>query len=155
MGYSPWGLKELDTVKGLILSLFNLPENFMLQLTLAEKYTSYQEGLSQTKYGHKQDDWPGITGSSPITIKPKTVSHMAEQSSWVPLPACSLPRHHFLVKDFALSASVSLWAIHFQLLDKSPLSGPGRSAPSCNKHVCKTTSPDNLNLTLLLSKVLQ
>ena len=61
----------LDTVERLILSLFNLPENFMLQPTWAEKYASYQEGLSQTKYGHKQDDWLGITGSSPITINPR------------------------------------------------------------------------------------
>ena len=26
-----------------------------------------------------------------ITIKPETVSHEAEQFSWVPLPCCSLP----------------------------------------------------------------
>ena len=35
--------------------------------------------------------------TNPITIKPKTVSHMAEQSSWVPLPYCSPPRHPFPV----------------------------------------------------------
>ena len=28
-----------------------------------------------------------------ITIKPETVSHMAEQSSWIPLPSCSLLGH--------------------------------------------------------------
>ena len=29
--------------------------------------------------------------TNPITIKPETVSHMAKQSSWVPLPSCFLP----------------------------------------------------------------
>ena len=29
--------------------------------------------------------------TNPITIKPETVSHLAEQFSWVPLPYCSPP----------------------------------------------------------------
>ena len=70
--------------------------------------------------------------TNPINIKPETVSHMAEQSSWVPLPCCSLPRHPFLIKSLALSAHVSPWTVHFWVLDKSPLSGPGRGHPSCN-----------------------
>ena len=85
--------------------------------------------------------------TNPITINSKTVS----QFSWV----CCLPRLPFPKKSLALSAHVSPQTIHFWMLDKSPLSGPGRSPSSCNKHVCKTTSPDNLNLTLLLSKILQ
>ena len=38
----------------------------------------------------------------------------------------------FPIKSLALSAYVSPQTIHFQVLDKSPLSGPGRGAPSCN-----------------------
>ena len=64
--------------------------------------------------------------TNPITIKPETVSHMAEQFSWIPLPYCSPPRHPFTIKSLALSAHVSLQTIHFQVLDKSPVSGPGR-----------------------------
>ena len=70
--------------------------------------------------------------TNPITIKPKTASHVTEQSSWVPLPSCSLPRHPFPIKSLALSAHVSPWPIHFPVLDKSPVSGPGRRPPSCN-----------------------
>ena len=44
-------------------------------------------------------------------------------STWAPFP----------IKSLALSAHVSPRTIHFQALDKSPVSGPGRSPPSCNK----------------------
>ena len=38
----------------------------------------------------------------------------------------------FSIKSLALSACVSPWTYHFQVLDKSPLWGPGRGFPSCN-----------------------
>ena len=63
--------------------------------------------------------------TNPITIKPETASHMAEQFSWVPLPYCSPPGCPFLIKSLALSAHVSPQTIHFWMLDKSHL-GPGR-----------------------------
>ena len=75
--------------------------------------------------------------TNPITIKPETASHMAEQFSWVPLPYCSLPRHPFPIKSLALSAHVSPQKIHFWVLDKSPVSGPGRGPPSCNRSILK------------------
>ena len=50
-----------------------------------------------------------------------------------PLPYCSPPGCPFPIKSLALSARVSTWTIHFQLLDKSPVSGPGRGPSSCNK----------------------
>ena len=34
---------------------------------------------------------------------------------------------------FTLSAHVSPWTIHFRVLDKSPVLGPGRGPSSCNK----------------------
>ena len=67
-----------------------------------------------------------------ITVKPETVSHTAEKVSWVPLPCCSLPRRPFPIKSLALSARVFPRTIHFQVLDNSPLSGPGRGPLSCN-----------------------
>ena len=73
--------------------------------------------------------------ANPITIKPKTASHVAEQSSWVPLPSCSPPGRPFSIKSLALSAQVSPWTIHFRVLDKGPLSGPGRGPPSCNSKI--------------------
>ena len=67
-----------------------------------------------------------------ITIKPKTASHMAEHFSWVPLPCCSLPRCPFPIKSLDLLPCVSPWTVHFQVLDKSPLSGPGKCPLSYN-----------------------
>ena len=80
------------------------------------------------------DDWSETTWkANHITIKLETVSHMAEQFSWVPLPCCSLPGRPFPIKSLALSAHVSPQTIRFRVLDKSPLSGPGRGPPSCNR----------------------
>jgi len=70
-----------------------------------------------------------------IIIKPETVSHVAEQFSWAPLPCCSSPKCPFSMKSLALSAHVSPRTIHFGKLDKSPYLGPGRGSPSCNKLV--------------------
>ena len=53
--------------------------------------------------------------------------------SWVSLPYCSPPGCPFPIKSLALSAHVSPRTIHFRVLDKSPVSGPGRGLPSCNK----------------------
>ena len=64
--------------------------------------------------------------TNPITIKPETEVHVVEQSSWVPLPSCSLPGQPFPTKALALSVRVSAQTIHFRDLDKSPLSDPGR-----------------------------
>ena len=63
--------------------------------------------------------------TNPITIKPETASHVADQS-WVPLPYCSPPGCPFSIKSLALWARVSPWTIHFPVSDKSPVSGPGR-----------------------------
>ena len=70
--------------------------------------------------------------TNPITIKPETSSHAAELFSWVLLPYCSPPWCPFPIKSLALSADVSPWTIHFWVLDKSPLSGPGSGPPSCS-----------------------
>jgi len=70
--------------------------------------------------------------TNPITIKPGTASHVAELFSWVPLPSCSPSGCTFPIKSLALSAGVSPRTIHFWVLDKSPVSGPGRGPPSCN-----------------------
>ena len=70
--------------------------------------------------------------TNPITIKPKTASHVTEQFSWVPLPFCSPPGRPFPIKSLALSAHVSPRTLHFWVLDKSPVSGPGRGPLSYN-----------------------
>ena len=70
--------------------------------------------------------------TNPITIKPETASHVTELFSWVPLPYCSPPGCPFPIKSLALSAHVSPRTIHFRVLDKSPVSGPGKGPSSCN-----------------------
>ena len=73
--------------------------------------------------------------SKPITIKPQTASHVTELFSWVPLPYYSPPGCPFPIQSLGLSAHVSPWTIRFWVLDKSPVSGPGRSLPSCNNFI--------------------
>ena len=71
--------------------------------------------------------------TNPISIKPKTASHVTELFSWVPLPYCSPPGCPFPINYLALSAHVSPRTIHFWVLDKSSVSGPERGPPSCNR----------------------
>ena len=54
-----------------------------------------------------------------VTIKGKTESHVAEQFSWVPLSCGSPHGRPFPINSFALSACMSPWTIHFQVLGKS------------------------------------
>ena len=61
------------------------------------------------------------------------ITKTREQFSWVPLPYCSPPGCPFPIKSLVLSAHVSPRTIHFRVLDKSPVLGPGRGPPSCNK----------------------
>ena len=84
--------------------------------------------------------------TNPITIKP--ASHVTELLSWVSLPYCFPPGCPFPVKSLALSADVSPQTIHFQVLDKSPVSGPGSGPLSCNTISFKPL------LLLLLSSLL-
>ena len=92
--------------------------------------------------------------TNPITIKPKTASHVTKLFSWVPLPYCFPPGCPFPVKSLILSAHVSPPTIHFWVLDKSPVSGPGRGLPSYNSiirykdgyhNVKRKTKPRSLN----------
>ena len=106
----------------------NLPESFLLESILAERCMLPGRTLSQTV---NQARW--LAGdnleTNPITIKPETRSHVAEQLSWVPSPSCSLPGCPFPVKSLTLSAHVTPWMIHFWVIDKSPLLGPRWGSP--------------------------
>ena len=52
----------------------------------------------------------------------------SHRGAWLATPRCP-----FIIKSLALLAHVSPRTIHFQVLDKSPVSGPGRGPPSYNK----------------------
>ena len=65
--------------------------------------------------------------TNPITIKPETVSHVAEQF-WVHLLCCSLPRPPFPIKSLALSARVSL-DNSFLSVRQEPTLGPWKESP--------------------------
>ena len=71
--------------------------------------------------------------TNPITIKTQDCQPLAELFSCVPLPSCSPLGCPFPIKSLALSVHVSPRTIHFQVLDKSLVLGPGRGPPSCNK----------------------
>ena len=64
-----------------------------------------------------------------ITIKPQTVSHVAEQFSRVPLLCCCLPGHPFPTRSLGLSACTSSLTSYFQVFDNSRLSDAGRDSP--------------------------
>ena len=66
--------------------------------------------------------------TNPITIKPKTASHAAEQFSWVPLPSCSPPGWPFPIKSLALSARVS-WDNSLPSVRQEPSFGPWKVSP--------------------------
>ena len=103
----------------------HLPESSLASI-LAEQGVHHQEELESVWLAKDNPE------TNPIIIKPETVSHVTELFSWVPLPSCSPPRYPFPIKSFALSAHVSPRTIHFRVLDKSPVSGPGRGPLSYN-----------------------
>ena len=101
----------------------NFPESSSLESILTEQCLYQQEG--------PESEW--LSRDNPennLTRDPKTVSHGAEQFSWIPLHYCSPPTHPFPIKSLALSAHVPPQTIHFLVSDKSPLL---RGPPSCNK----------------------
>ena len=73
--------------------------------------------------------------TNPITIKPQTASMWQSCSPGFLYPTALHPGALFPIKSLALSAHVSPQTIHFQVLDKSPVSGPGRGPPSCNSKI--------------------
>ena len=81
----------------------NLPESSFLESVLAEQCQV------RTTSKDPESEWLARDSleTNLITPKPETVSHAAEQFSWVPCPSCSLPRCPFPIKSFALSAHVS------------------------------------------------
>ena len=99
--------------------------------------------------------------TDPITIKSKTASHMTQQFSWAPLPFFwTLRTLHPGALPSKISCFVSICVsltIHFWVLDKSPLFGPGKGSTSCNKflhtgeNLCKACS---IALNTSLTKIL-
>ena len=77
----------------------------------------------------KQDDWPETTWK--LTPLPYNLRLWATWQSSSPGFPILLPstRRPFRIKSFAWSVLVSSWTIHFRMLDRSPLSGPGRVSP--------------------------
>ena len=128
----------------------HLPESFFLASILAEQGLHHQEGLWVRWLAKDNSE------TNPITIKPEAVSpsQVAELFSWVPLPHCSPPGCPFPIKSLALSAHVSPWTIHFWVLDKSPVSGPGRGPPTlCNPMDCSL--PDSTVHRILQARILE
>ena len=79
--------------------------------------------------------------TNPISIKPKTASQFCRAvlpgslTLLLSPPGCSFP-----IKSLTLSAHVSPQTIHFRVLDKSPVSGPGRGPPSSVQFSCWVVS---------------
>ena len=130
----------------------HIPEFFSLASILAEQCGCHRKD-SESEWLAKDN-----LETNPITIKPETASHLTEQFSWVPLPYCFPPRCLFPIKSLALSTHVSPWTIHFRVLDKSPVLGPGRDPPSCNRTIGKQSenfpwSKDSFTIKLFSRKI--
>ena len=92
------------------------------------------KGNTTTK--HSESEWLAKDNpeTNPITIKPHGRAVLLSSLT------LSLPWHPYH-KTLALSAYVSLQTIHFSVLDKSPLSGPGRGPfPATKWHMLKLFS---------------
>ena len=140
-------IKQEVLVRNMKLTSYHQPEKFrksrkerILQWYVLPTFQNPPQWnpscLSDACATRKDPESEWLTRDNPetnsITIKPKTGSHVAEKSSWFPLPCCSPPGRPFPIKSLALLAWLSPQTILFQVLDKSPLSGPGRGPPSCN-----------------------
>ena len=96
------------------------------QLPESSLHPSWLRNVSNTRED-PEPEWLAKDNleTNPIIIKPETVSHLAEQSQ-APLLKTSL----------ALSACVSPWTIHLQVLDKNPLSSPGKGSLFLQQSCC-------------------
>ena len=100
----------------------HLPESFLLASTRKD---SGSEWLAK--------DNPE---TNPVTIRPKTASHLAELFSWVPLPYCSPLGCPFQIKCLALSAHVSISSDNsFLSVRQEPCFGPWKGSPFL-QHSC-------------------
>ena len=106
------------------------PESFVLESSwLSDACTIRKDPES----AYRLNDWPETTRKlTSLTIKREAESCGGAVllgpltlllSTWAP----------FSILSFSLSASVCPQTIHFQMLEKRPLSGPGRDHLSCNK----------------------
>ena len=86
--------------------------------------------LSNARNSRKDPESEWLARNQLHYCKTQDGSHVAEQSSLVPLSCCSPRGCLFAIKSLALSAPVSPWTIQLQVLDKGPLSCPGRGPPS-------------------------
>ena len=73
------------------------------------KGVCHQEGPWVTVIGQRQPE------TNQITVKPKTVNHMAEEFSWVSSPCSSPPECPFPIKSLTLSTPVLPQSTHFHV----------------------------------------
>ena len=76
--------------------------------------------------------------TNPITIKPETANHAAEQFSWVPLLSCSPPWAPFPNK---ISCFVSTGVSSFLSVRQEPHLGSGKGLSSCNIPTIEINQP--------------
>ena len=96
---------------------------------LAEQCVCHQEGLCVRVIGQRQP--------RNFSFHHK-IRDCESRGRAVLLGSLTLPvsaQAPFAIKSLVLSASVSPQTIHFRVLDKNPLLGPGRGPPSCNRRV--------------------
>ena len=108
---------------------YHLPEPFSLESILPEQCVHHQEGSRVRMIGQRQ---PGSLPHHHKTQdgKPCDLAVLLGSLSLLLSARAPLPN-----KVSCFVAGVSLWTIHFWVLDKSPLLGTGRGPSPCNTGV--------------------
>ena len=70
---------------------------------------------------------------NPIIIKPKTVSHVAQQSSWVPAPSCPPPGGPLANQVSCLVSTGVSWDNSFPSVTREPPLKPWKGSPFLQK----------------------
>ena len=101
----------------------NLAETSVLKSILAERCAYHQDTpWVRPNMGQTRDNLE----TNPITVKPKTVSHMATQFFWVPLINFSSPQASVPNKVFCFVSMCGSLDNSFPSVRQEPLLGPGK-----------------------------
>ena len=112
----------------------------MCQSTSKNPFCYRPSWLSDTCTTRKDSESEWLTKDTqeinPITIKPETVSHVAELFFWVPSPSYSPPGCLLTVNSLTVSARVSSDNSFPSVRQKSALGALERCPPSYNNSIC-------------------
>ena len=100
----------------------HFPESLLLASILAEQCVCHRKDSELERLAKDHPE------TNPITIKPETVSHVAELFSWVPLPYCSPPGCPFPNKISCFVSTCVSSDNSFPSVRQEPTCGPQKGS---------------------------